>query len=131
MANRTGWKLFFVVTVIYLLLGIFSLIQATQQPVAISGNDIVGWLFMLAFAVLTAIASYGYGWRKIVGFGKFWYLLLVAALSAVAYEGIKLYLSNDTDSSEKLFVAVVALVYFGFFSRLMFNYAAEDKAEKA
>ena len=91
----------------------------------------VGQLFMLAFALLTAIASYGYGWRKIVGFGKFWYLLLVAALSAVAYEGIKLYLSNDTDSSEKLFVAVVALVYFGFFSRLMFNYAAEDKAEKA
>lgn len=131
MANRTGWKLFFVVTVIYLLLGIFSLIQATQQPVAISGNDIVGWLFMLAFAVLTAIASYGYGWRKIVGFGKFWSLLLVAALGAVVYEGLMLFRNTDTDSSEKLFVAVVALVYFGFFVRLMLNYAAEDKAEKA
>ena len=69
MANRTGWKLFFVVTAVYLLLGIFSLIQAIQQPVAMSGNDIAGWLFMLAFALLTAIASYGYGWRKIVGFG--------------------------------------------------------------
>ena len=131
MANRTGWKLFFVVTVTYLLLGIFSLIQAIQQPVAMSGNDIAGWLFMLAFALLTAIASYGYGWRKIVGFGKFWYLLLVAALGTVVYQGLMLFRNTDTDSSEKLFVSVVALVYFGLFSRLMLNYAAEDKAEIA
>ena len=50
----------------------------------------VGQLFMLAFALLTAIASYGYGWRKIVGFGKFWYLLLAVALVTVAYEGMQL-----------------------------------------
>lgn len=131
MTNRTGWKLFFVLTVIYLLLGVFSLIQATQQPVAMESSEMVGWLFMLAFAVLTAIASYGYGWRKIIGFGKFWYLLLVTALVAVAYEGVNLYQSTNTDSSEKLFVAIVGLVYFAFFSRLMLNYAAEDKAEKA
>ncbi|WP_335737190.1 hypothetical protein [Rheinheimera muenzenbergensis] len=126
MTNRTGWKLFFVLTVIYLLLGVFSLIQATQQPVAMTNSEIAGWLFMLAFAVLTAIASYGYAWRKIIGFGKFWYLLLAAALLAVIYEGTNMYQSADTDSSEKLFVAIVGLVYFGFFSRLMLNYAAED-----
>jgi uncharacterized membrane protein len=127
MTNRTGWKLFFILTLIYLLLGAFSFLQATQQPVAMDSSEILGWLLMLAFAVLTATAGYGYAWRKIIGFGKFWYLLLAVALAAVAYEGVQLYQATDTDNSEKLFVAIIGIVYFGFFSRLMLNYAVEDK----
>ena len=127
MTNRTGWKLFFILTLIYLLLGAFSFVQATQQPVAMDSSEILGWLFMLAFAVLTATACYGYAWHKIIGFGKFWYLLLGVALIAVAYEGVQLYQATDTHNSEKLFVAIIGIVYFGFFSRLMLNYAAEDK----
>lgn len=127
MANRTGWKLFFILTLIYLLLGALSFVQAAQQPIVMDSREIIGWLFMLAFAVLTATACYGYAWRKIIGFGKFWYLLLAVALVTVAYEGMQLYQAADTDNSEKLFVAIIGLVYFGFFSRLMLNYAAEDK----
>jgi len=127
MTNRIGWKLFFILTLIYLLLGTFSFVQATQQPVAMDSTEILGWLLMLAFALLTATAGYGYAWRKIIGFGNFWYLLLAAALVAVTYEGIQLYQATDTDNSEKLFVAIIGIVYFGFFSLLMLNYAAEDK----
>jgi hypothetical protein len=127
MTNRIGWKLFFILTLIYLLLGTFSFVQATQQPVAMDSTEILGWLLMLAFALLTATAGYGYAWRKIIGFGNFWFLLLAAALVAVTYEGIQLYQATDTDNSEKLFVAIIGIVYFGFFSLLMLNYAAEDK----
>ena len=127
MTTRIGWKLFFILTLIYLLLGTFSFVQATQQPVAMDSTEILGWLLMLAFALLTATAGYGYAWRKIIGFGNFWFLLLAAALVAVTYEGIQLYQATDTDNSEKLFVAIIGIVYFGFFSLLMLNYAAEDK----
>ncbi len=127
MTHRTGWKLFFIITILYLLLGIYSFVQDTQQPIAISNSDIFGWLFLLVFASLSVIASYGYAWRKTIGFGKFWYVLLAAVLISVVYEGYQLYLATDTEVGEKLFVTIVGILYFSFFSRLMLKYATEDK----
>ncbi|WP_445766475.1 hypothetical protein [Rheinheimera sp.] len=101
--------------------------QDTQQPIAISNSDIFGWLFLLVFASLSVIASYGYAWRKTIGFGKFWYVLLAAVLISVVYEGYQLYLATDTEVGEKLFVTIVGILYFSFFSRLMLKYATEDK----
>lgn len=131
MTQRTGWKLFFVFSIIYLLLGIFSFVQATQQPITMSNSDIFGWVFLLVFASLSVVASYGYAWRKTIGFGKFWYILLAAVLVSVIYEGYQLYQATDTEISEKLFVAVVGILYFSFFSRLMLKYAIEDKSLSA
>ncbi|MDP5136872.1 hypothetical protein ORJ04_13035 [Rheinheimera baltica] len=128
MTRRTGWKLFFVINIIYLLLGLYSFVQATQQSITMSDSDIFGWLFLLVFASLGIVASYGYAWRKTISFGKFWYLLLVAVLVSVTYEGFQLYQAKDIDGSEKLFVTIVGILYFSFFSRLMLNYATEDKS---
>ena len=127
MTHRTGWKLFFIITILYLLLGIYSFVQDTQQPIAISNSDIFGWLFLLVFASLSVIASYGYAWRKTIGFGKFWYGLRAAVLISVVYEGYQLYIATDTEVGEKLFVTIVGILYFSFFSRLMLKYATEDK----
>ncbi|WP_166840255.1 hypothetical protein [Rheinheimera pleomorphica] len=127
MTHRTGWKLFFIITILYLLLGIYSFVQDSQQPFAMSNSDIFGWLFLLVFASLSVIASYGYAWRKTIGFGKFWYALLAAVLISVVYEGYQLYLATDTEVGEKLFVTIVGILYFSFFSRLMLKYATEDK----
>ncbi|GAA0363164.1 hypothetical protein GCM10009092_29420 [Bowmanella denitrificans] len=128
MTHRIGWKMFFVITLAYLLAAIGSVIQGWDQSVGI--GHFLEWLILLALACLYVLASFGYAWRRYFLNYRFWYAVIGLSLVILVTECYGLYTDTSISSDERAFLLGGTIVIVALICRCIYLYANEIRHRK-